>query len=223
VECVATCPSSPDLIATGSWDRTIRLWGRGVAAPAPHNKSRTAKSAPPPLEQRACLDRIHNQTVADLCWPEPAIIYSVSWDRTLRRIDPNNNGGVVQTWTLSDAASSVAHSPASGLIAVGHADRTVRLLDPRLAQAGTTKSLSGHQAWVSDVAWSLRTSTMMASVSYDCTLKIWDVRSTTAALHTLQADTGGASGAKTFAVDWGSDGVIACGGTDGHLRLHRTM
>lgn len=73
--------------------------------------------------------------------------------------------------------------------------------------------LSSHKNWISSVAQSPTKSHMIASASYDGTLKVWDIRSTVP-LYTLTN-----SDSKLFDVDWSSQ-YLATGGEEGKLQLY---
>lgn len=230
VESVATCPDGSSRWASGGWDACIRLWllkEDDTDAQRPVKKPRKAKGGKDrkqtsrdllQMESVCCISDQHTQTVTSLCWPHPTALYSTSWDRTMMQWDASQ-GSHVRTWNIPDAASCMAFNDTSNLIAVGHSDRVVRLYDPRAASETTVKTtLRGHSLWVVGVAWRPQDPYHVVSCSHDRTLRIWDVRATSP-LHTLRAESD-AEGGKTLAVDWSADGLIACGGTDGQLRLH---
>ena len=67
------------------------------------------------------------------------------------------------------------------------------------AAAGTSVvklALRGHTAWVSSVAWQPGSSSVLVSSSYDGSLHVWDIRSSTP-LHKLAAH-----GDKALSVAW---------------------
>jgi len=76
--------------------------------------------------------------------------------------------------------------------------------------------LVSHTGWVSSVCWSETNNLMFASGSYDKSVKIWDVRSSTA-IHTLNTHKD-----KVLSVDWSKELVLS-GGTDNTLYLHKTV
>lgn len=87
--------------------------------------------------------------------------------------------------------------------------------------------LAGHTGWVSSVSWSPSSAYTLVSGSYDGTLKIWDVRSTsplyTIAAATMPAAVGSDKSvpAKVLCTKWcaGQDMLVG-GGEDGKLSIH---
>lgn len=106
-------------------------------------------------------------------------------------------------------------SSATGLIASGHTDNTVRVWDPRVQDGVVVKmTLSSHTGWVTSTAWSPSSTFTIVSASHDHSLKVWDIRSSTP-LHTIAAHEG-----KVLAVDWVKDLVLS-GGADKNLKIHK--
>lgn len=138
----------------------------------------------------------------------------------------------------------VDHSVHSGLLVSGHADNLLRLWDPRVQGLLTSAcfpiflsewsvlgltppfrftdglvvklKLASHTNWVSTVSWSPTSMYTLASGSYDSTIKVWDIRSTTP-LYSLAGAT--EDNQKVLSVDW-ADGLIYSGGEDSLLRVH---
>jgi len=93
--------------------------------------------------------------------------------------------------------NSVATAASGVLFATGHPDHAVRIWDSRATGTSVVKLvLRQHEAWVSSVAWRPGSSTVLLSGSYDGTVNVWDIRSSTP-LHTLRAHED-----KTLAVAW---------------------
>jgi len=113
------------------------------------------------------------------------------------------------------ALNGLSVSPATGLIATGHIDNTVRVWDPRVQEGVVVKmTLSSHTGWVTATAWAPVDTFNIVSASHDKTLKVWDIRSSTP-LHTITAHEG-----KVLAVDWVKDMVLS-GGTDNKLKMFK--
>lgn len=77
--------------------------------------------------------------------------------------------------------------------------------------------LTSHTNWTCGVTWSPSSAYNLASASYDGTVKVWDIRSSTP-LYSIRAAS--EDGQKVMAVDW-FDGVIYSGGEDTQLRVHQ--
>ncbi|MFI5493488.1 hypothetical protein [Actinoplanes sp. NPDC051859] len=151
---------SPDgkLLATASYDRTVRLWstdtGRPVGAPFTG----------------------HTDAIQAVAFsPDGKLLATASNDDTIRLWDPLTGQAVGNPLVgHTDDVTSVAFSPDSTTLATTSRDRTVRLWAPRTGkQLG--KSLTGHTAGVSDVAFSPDGTTLATSGSDD-TIRLWDPR-----------------------------------------------
>jgi ribosome biogenesis protein YTM1 len=182
-------------VATGSWDNTSAVLDY---------KSLIAGGVAKPLysfadHARAVLSvRFSPQSAATL--------YTTGLDGSVKLWDIEK-GMLKGTLKGSDhSAQSMSIRPPSGssassndLVLCGHTDNRVRLYDPRVGDKTTcaVKTWAGHRQWVYSVAWLWRSeeadqasaanATLFASASEDATLRIWDLRSTAAALITLDS------------------------------------
>jgi WD40 repeat protein/3',5'-cyclic AMP phosphodiesterase CpdA len=186
---------SPDgtLIATGSDDRTARIWDASTGAP------RTTLTG-------------HTDAVRAVAFsPDGTVIATGSADRTARIWDAAT-GGALATLTGSGGGGvrAVAFSPDGTLIATGSDHRTAWIWD---ASTGAPRaSLSGHTDAVRAVAFS-PDGTLIVTGSDDGTGRIWD-SATGGARATLTGHTD-AVGAVAFSPD---GTVIATGSADGIAR-----
>lgn len=230
VEAVAANPAG-DNLCSGSWEGELFLWGvseqatasaraGGAGAPdAPAPTSKRAKgargdaaptaTAPMELSPSARLQG-HSGAVSALCWPTAALVYSGSWDGTIRewQVDVEST-----TATLGGqaAVSCLDVSLASTLIASGHTDHTVRLWDSRLQQAALRMRLP-HKGWVAGVRWCPNAEHLLATACYDGCVRLFDVRSSVP-LHQLKVHEG-----KALCVAWDGADRLASGGSDAQLR-----
>jgi ribosome biogenesis protein YTM1 len=142
----------------------------------------------------------------------------------------------VRSWNTPSAAFALAFSEANNMIVVGHADRCVRLYDPRQCEEkivaatfrGHSSKISRSAAFVGfllrvllgavvGVALSARDTNELLSCSYDGSVRVWDIRSSKA-LHVLDAAN---PGEKVLAVHCTAAQLVVCGGSDTMLRFHR--
>ncbi len=146
---------SPDgqTLASGSWDKTIRLWDT------------TTWTVETTLTG-------HTDSVWSVAFsPDGQTLASGSWDKTIRLWDTT-------TWTVettltghTDSVWSVAFSPDGQTLAGSSWDKTIRLWDTTTWTVETT--LTGHTGSVDFVAFSPDGGTL-ASGSRDNTIRLWN-------------------------------------------------
>ena len=143
------------IIASGSWDHTIKLWD--------------AKTG-----QELHLLTGHSDKVASVAFsPDGQIIASGSWDHTIKLWD-RNTGQKKYTLTGHEArVYTVAFSPNGQVIASGSQDETIRFWDPRTGEEllylfkanGIVQSLDFNHDGSS-----------LVNSSYQNAIEIWQVR-----------------------------------------------
>ncbi|MEB3281210.1 MAG: WD40 repeat domain-containing protein [Lyngbya sp.] len=183
---------SPDgqMLATGSYDNTVRLWRRDG------NLFNT-------------LSR-HKDAVMSIHFsPDGKMIASGSLDGTVRLWD--SKGNLIRVILAHDGRRviSVSFSPDGQIIASASADKTVKLwrLDGELIY-----TLKGHQQWVKQVTFSPK-GDQIVTVSDDKTVKLWSQDGTL--IKTLDNHSG-----KVVSADFSGDGqMFATGSLDGTVRL----
>ncbi|MFJ7776881.1 AAA family ATPase [Streptomyces yangpuensis] len=161
---VVSTAVAPDggLLATGSWDRTARLWDvRGAHHPV----------------QLAAVD--HPERLMSVAFDEDGCILATADERSVRLWDVTDRRSPTELGTLpgqpSAAPSWVAYRPGSdGVLATGHTDGTTRLWnahDPRRPRLLAT--LPGHTGTATSVTFSADSRT--AATTGDTTTRLWDV------------------------------------------------
>ena len=234
VESLAVSPSG-EMLCSGASDGTVLLWNAGEAAAAFDSASsanagpasKRAKkggsgaiattSAPAELQPSVKLmaginTSAHQGPVNGLCWPTAALVYSGSWDGTLREWHAET-GSVSATLAGQPAVLGLDVSLSSSLIASAHTDHTLRVWDLRLQQAALRLKLP-HPGWVSDVKWCPHQPHLLASACYDGTVRLWDVRSSIP-LHELQSHKGG----KALCLAWDGAERLCSGGSDAQMAV----
>ena len=145
---------SPDgqLIASGSRDKTVRLWG---------------------LDGRfVTILKGHEDSVTSVAFsPDNQLVASGSWDGTVRLW--GRDGTPVRTLTGHVGhVYSVSFSPNGQLIASAGSDRTIRLWT---IGGKLIRTLNGHEDVVQSVSFS-PTGELIASASKDKTIGLWTVQ-----------------------------------------------
>ncbi|WP_017716628.1 serine/threonine-protein kinase [Kamptonema formosum] len=193
VTSVAISPQG-HLLATGSDDRTARLWD---------------------LDTGECLRIIagHSNFVKSVAFsPDGRILATGSDDRTVKLWDVAG-GGLLRTLAgHSHAVKSVAFSPEGQCLASGSWDKTVRLWDAGGGEEIAT--LRGHGLQVAAVAIS-PCGQRVASGSLDRTVRLWDLPSGGGAGRVLQGHLW-----PVLAAAFSPDGkILATGSEDNTVKL----
>eukprot|EP00960_Hanusia_phi_P074064 768143-Hanusia_phi.AAC.7 len=147
------------LLCSASWDKTIKIWPvprckelegleeqEAITQSSKRSKVEEGKKAAS-TKDRGCLSTLvgHTQAVTGLDVGEKGEIVSGGWDHTVKSWDAET-----QQCTTNLSSNSAVNGVAvslSGLFASAHADRAVRVWDPR-AGALVRKSLASHKGWV---------------------------------------------------------------------------
>ena len=146
---------SPDgrLLASGSWDHTIRLWD---------------------IETEKNVGTLERDAEAVAFSPDGRLLASGSWDHTIRlwNVETQKDVGTLEghtNWVLS-----VAFSPDGTTLASGSGDHTIRLWD--VATQKNVGTLQGHTSGVTSIAFSPDGTTLASGGGDgDITVKLWDI------------------------------------------------
>lgn len=200
---VKTLAFSPNeqILATGSWDCTVKLWdtqrGALVCTLAGHTDYVQDVTFAPDGHQLAsasddqtvriwdvatgaCLRTIqaHTDNAYGVVWSaDGKWVASCGFDQRLHLWDVTS-GARVQTFTgHTRPVSKLVFSPDMRLLASGGFDRTVRIWD--VASGECIQLFTGHESTVMAIAWSPDGRTI-ATCSYDGTVRLWELDQTTA-------------------------------------------
>jgi WD40 repeat protein/transcriptional regulator with XRE-family HTH domain len=188
---------SPDerTLATGSWDRTVKLWD---------------------LQSGDLLwTGRHTNSINCVAFTPDRHLLASGGDDAVVRLWEVATGNLVQTLASQGGALyTLAGSPNGCLLAAGCLDGSIRLWQVQGPQPATCfKVLSGHTDWVLALAFS-PDGTRLVSGSCDNTTKLWEVSSG----HVLQTLTGHTDRVRSVA--WSPDGrTVASAGFDATIWL----
>jgi WD40 repeat protein len=150
---------SPDgkLLATASWDRTVRL--RDAATGAQRGQPLTVSR-----------DAVNTAAFS----PDGKLLATAGWDQTVRLWDVATGGQHGNPITGNeDTINAVAFSPDSKLLATAGRDGTARLWRVDTGKP-SGRPFTGHEDEVQDVAFS-PDGKLLATASWDGTARLWEV------------------------------------------------
>ncbi|KAI8855276.1 WD40-repeat-containing domain protein [Chytridium lagenaria] len=225
---------SQALFATASWDQTVRVWTAANQSEEDDEdnqdfektskaKRKRLSDKPVPVKKPTLTLGGHGGAVSSVCFSQYSEndLFSGGWDHSLRIWDVEANRNLIAL-PCECVILDIDQSTQSTLLASGHTDDRVRLWDPGIRGLVVKLKLSSHSGFTSAVSWSPSDAFKVASASYDGTVKVWDIRSTTP-LHSIKGQrkkgaSGGSSSNKLHALEWDGD-TIFFGGEAGLLEV----
>jgi len=201
VTCIATSTEFPDMLISGSRDKSLIIW----------NLTRDETNYG--LPKRRLLG--HNHFIQDLALSSDGqFALSASWDKTLRLWDLNSGSTTRRFVGHTHDVLSVSFSADNRQIVSGSRDKTIKLWNT-LGECKFTITEDGHTEWVSCVRFSPNPNNpVIVSCGWDKMLKVWNL--TNCKLRTNHIGHSGYLNTVTVSPD-GS--LCASGGKDGITML----
>lgn len=240
VNSVDTCD---DLVATGSFDKTLRVWSTSLEEEADQDES-TRVNDPDALESgkksgkrqktktseksigktsRSAIMTLtgHQESVTGLKFlgscNEYNSIASCSMDRSICIWDIEV-GECKRRIYSAKPMLGIDFCPERNMIISASCDRFVRAWDARAPDNASAKAAyTSHSAWVSSVAFGLASTNHFISGGYDNVIKLWDLRSSKACLYDLIGHHD-----KVLDVNWTNPDYALSGSADSTLKVFAT-
>jgi len=202
VTCIATSPENPDMLLTGSRDKTLMIW------------KITRETEQYGVPRRTLTG--HSHYIQDIVISSDGqFALSGSWDATLRLWDLNFGTTTRRFVGHTKDVLSVAFSSDNRQIVSGSRDRTIKLWNTLGECKYTIDDAGSHTEWVSCVRFSPnQANPIIVSAGWDKTVKVWNL--TNCKLKKDLVDHTGYINTVTISPD-GS--LCASGGKDGTTRL----
>ena len=237
VRSVAFSPVDATLLATSSWDGTVKLWNvvaqRNIATLRPKGFSGAFSSDGVTLatgswdglvtlwdvvaQQDISTFKVHTERITSVSFSsDGAILATGSRDGTVKLWDVVSQRNIATLKKHAAEVTSVSFSSDGAILATGSRDGTVKLWD--VARHRAIATFEDHTYGVNSVVFSPVDATLLATGAWDRTVKLWDVE-TRQNIATFEGHTDGVS-----SVVFSSDGsILATGSWDGTVKLWDIM
>lgn len=220
--------SHDDLLATGSFDKTLRLWSsslndaeevtdeqESVSVSSKRKKQKLRSDAKPAVTKKSMMTLTgHQESITGVKYLEFNSVATCSMDRTICFWDVEV-GECKRRVLSAKPLLSIDYCCDHNLILSASCDKYIRAWDSRAPDNATAKTAyTSHNAWVSTVAFGTSSSNNFISGGYDNLVKLWDLRSTKACLYDLIGHHD-----KVLDVNWKNPDYVLSGSSDSTMRV----
>ncbi|CAN8236305.1 unnamed protein product [Cochlearia groenlandica] len=211
---------SGDMVCSSSWDCTINLWDTSESTSEGESKSVKKRKGNNQAEESQSEGEAvttlvgHTQCVSEVVWPEHDVIYSSSWDHSIKKWDVETGKDSLNLFCGKALNTLDVGGEGSALVAAGGSDPILRVWDPR--KPGTSAPVfqfSSHSSWISACKWHKSSWFHLLSASYDGKIMLWDLR-TAWPLSVIDTHND-----KVLSADWWKGDSVISGGADSNLRI----
>jgi guanine nucleotide-binding protein subunit beta-2-like 1 protein len=202
VTCIATTSENPDMLLSGSRDKSIIIWNLTKESEQNYGAPKRALTG-------------HSHFIQDLAVSSDGqFALSGSWDSTLRLWDLNFGTTTRRFVGHTRDVLSVAFSADNRQIVSGSRDKTIKLWNT-LGECKYTIEENGHTEWVSCVRFSPNTQNpTIVSGGWDKLVKVWNLQNCK-----LKTNLSGHTGYVNTVTISPDGSLCASGGKDGTVRL----
>lgn len=226
-----------DLIVTGSFDKTLRVWSTSLVdhefeennpdidvVDGAKKKKQKVKSSDKSISKtsRNAMMTLtgHQESITGVKWLDGCNEYNslatCSMDRTICIWDIEV-GECKRRVLAAKPLLGIDFCKENNLILSASCDRHIRLWDARAPDNATAKTAyTSHSAWVSSVAFG-KASNNFISGGYDNLVKLWDLRSPKACLFDMIGHHD-----KVLDVNWTNSSYVLSGSADASLKIFAT-
>ncbi|KAK4804767.1 hypothetical protein SAY86_004584 [Trapa natans] len=212
--------ASGNMICSGSWDSSIKLWRTSVVNKDGEQVSVKKRKVNITDEENQTEEEAmstllgHTQSVSSVVWPQYETIYSSSWDQSVRRWDVETGKDSMNIFSGKVLNCIDVGGEASALVAAGGSDTILRIWDPRKpGSLAPIFQFSSHTSWISSCKWHDKSWFHLLSASYDGKVMLWDLR-TAWPLAVMDSHED-----KVLSADWWRGDSVISGGADSKLRI----
>ncbi|EPY24988.1 ribosome biogenesis protein YTM1 [Angomonas deanei] len=208
IDTVHISPFGGEFIVTGSWDNSVKIfnWSQLIDG---------GDTLPSKKQPNLCFTD-HSRSVLCCRFSEThrSHCYSAGLDGVVKAYDVGQ-GQLFSQFSGDHSINKIALRPSSGsdLLLTACTDNRARLYDTREKEC--TKTFSGHRQWLYSVCWLWgrdqqddQKSNLFSTCSEDATVRVYDLRSTSGPLLTL--DTIHTDGVLDVTCA-GNDTIVSCG------------